>query len=444
MSDRRTISVHDRPTTAGHDRPAAAVTDRPTVAVVDGFGSASRLAQGFRDAGHDCVRVQSTVDIPEHYRRELDLSRYTANIVHHGNVSATVGLLAAYRPLAVIAGAEQGVELADALAEAAGLPGNGTTLSYARRTKDAQIAAIAAAGLPAARQLPVRDAEQLTAWHRKVGGRVVVKPIRSARNDGVHICDTPTESVAAYRQIRSAVNDFGHRNEGVVAQEYLTGTEFVVNTVSWRGRHRVTDTWRYHKIDVNGVRDRINGIRSVPPTDPRWTSLRRYASAVLDALGIRYGPAHLEVILTVTGPRLVEVGARLCGSDVARYAVHATGESQIDRTVQAYLDGERFLAEIDAPYRCDGHAAMAFLVSPVEGRLKGYPLLDQVERLASYQGRSVRVHPGELLRRTIDDSSEPLAVGLAHTDAATLEKDFQTICYLDGPGFYKLEEAHHG
>ncbi|MGC5287755.1 ATP-grasp domain-containing protein [Micromonospora sp. DT231] len=436
MSDRRGLSVHDRPT--------GVRTDRPTVAVVDGFGSASRLTQAFQAAGHDCVRVQSAVDIPEYYRRELDLSRYAANIVHHGDVSATVGLLAAYRPRAVIAGSEQGVELADALGAAAGLPGNGTALSYARRTKDAQIATIAAAGLPATRQLPVRDADQLAAWHRKVGGRVVVKPIRSARNDGVHICDTPAESVAAYLRIRSAVNDFGHRNEGVVAQEYLTGTEFVVNTVSWRGRHRVTDTWRYSKIDINGVRDRIIGIRSVPPTEACWTVLRRYAFAVLDALDIRYGPAHLEIIITGAGPRLVEVGARLCGSDVARYAVLATGESQIDRTVQAYLDGDRFLAEVDAPYRCDAHAAMAFLVAPVEGRLKGYPLLDQVERLDSYRGRSVRVQPGELLRRTVDDSSEPLAVGLAHADAATVEKDLNTICYLDGPGFYELEEDDNG
>lgn len=415
-----------------------------TVAVVDGFGSAARLTQAFGAAGYDCVRVQSTVDIPDHYRGELDLGRYLANVVHTGEVAVTSQALTAYRPLAVIAGAEQGVELADALCEAAGLPGNGTALSYARRTKDAQIATVAAAGLPTARQLPVRDADQLAAWHADLGTRVVVKPIRSARNDGVTFCDTPAEAVAAYHRIRSAINDFGHRNEGVVAQEYLSGTEFVVNTVSRHGRHRVTDTWRYNKIDANGVRDRINGVISLPPTDPRWTPLRRYACAVLDALGIRYGPAHLEIILTENGPRLVEVGARLCGSDVARYAVLATGESQVDRTVQAYVDGSAFLAETDSAYRHDAHAAMAFLASPVEGRLKAYPLLDQVERLDSYEGMTLRVTPGQRLRRTVDDNSEPVTIGLAHREASTVEKDFQTICYLDGHGFYELETDRHG
>ncbi|MFJ8593523.1 ATP-grasp domain-containing protein [Streptomyces sp. NPDC093598] len=418
--------------------------NRGSVAVVDGFGSAARLAKAFDAAGYDCVRVQSTVDVPGHYRSELDLGLYIANIVHIGDVDATAEALEAHRPLAVIAGAEQGVELADALCEAAGLPGNGTALSYARRTKDAQVATVASAGLPTARQLRVQQADQLAAWHADLGGRVVLKPIRSARNDGVTMCDTPRESVAAYHRIRSAINDFGHRNEGVVAQEYLAGTEFVVNTVSGQGRHRVTDTWRYTKIDVNGVRDRINGVISLPPADPRWPRLRHYAFAVLDALGIRHGPAHLEIILTADGPRLVEVGARLCGADVARYAVLATGESQIDRTVQAYVDGAAFLADLDSPYRYDAHAAMAFLASPVEGRLKAYPLLEQIEQLDSYQGMTLRVTPGQSLRRTVDDSSEPLTIGLAHDDAATVEKDFQTICYLDGYGFYELETDQYG
>ncbi|MFF4397102.1 ATP-grasp domain-containing protein [Streptomyces sp. NPDC001480] len=420
------------------------MTRRHAVAIVDGFASAARLAKAFDAAGHDCVRVQSTLDIPAHYRSELDLGLYADNLVHTGDVAATAALLADYRPIAVIAGAEQGVELADALCEATGLPGNGTALSHARRTKDVQTRTVAAAGLPTARQLTVENAAQLEAWHARLGGRVVVKPVRSARNDGVSVCDSPAESVAAYGRVSSAVNAFGLRNEGVVAQEYLSGTEFVVNTVSRDGRHRVTDTWRYQKIDVNGVRDRINGILSLPPSDPRWSRLREYAFSVLDALGIAHGPAHLEIIMTSAGPCLVELGARLCGSDVARYAVLVTGESQIDRTVQAYTDPDSFLADADSPYRGDGHAAMAFLASPLEGRLTSYPLLGEVERLDSYQGMALRVTPGQQLRRTVDDSTEPLAIGLAHADAATVEKDFQTVCYLDGYGFYEVEQGHHG
>jgi hypothetical protein len=83
---------------------------------------------------------------------------------------ATAALLADYRPIAVVAGAEQGVELADALCEATGLPGNGTALSHARRTKDVQTRTVAAAGLPTARQLTVEDAAQLEGGTRGWAG----------------------------------------------------------------------------------------------------------------------------------------------------------------------------------------------------------------------------------------------------------------------------------
>jgi biotin carboxylase len=287
--------------------------------------------------------------------------------------------------------------------------------------------------------LSITDPDELAAWHRLIGGRIVVKPTRSARNDGVTFCDTPEESVAAYQKIVQSVNIYGARNDSVVAQEYMSGVEYIVNTVSCQGHHRVSDLWRYTKITVNGVPDRINGMSSVPSDDPHHANLRTYAFAVLDALGIRHGPAHVELMRTAGGVRLVEVGARLCGEDVAHYAQMATGESQIDRTVQAYLDPARFLAEYQSPYRLSHHAAMVFMASPVEGTLRSYPLMPLVEGLDSFQGSSIKVEPGELLRRTVDDGSEPLMVGLSHVDEARLAQDFATMIYLDGFGFYDVE-----
>lgn len=42
-----------------------------------------------------------------------------------------------------------------------------------------------------------------------------------------------------------------------------------------------------------------------------------YARGVLDALGIRHGPSHGEVMLTKTGPCLVEMNCRTHGGDGA-------------------------------------------------------------------------------------------------------------------------------
>lgn len=409
------------------------------VVMVDVYAPTMRLAQGFLDAGAVCVRVQSTPEAPPVYRAPFPVGQFRDNIVHHGDFEATLRAVAAHDPAVVITGGESGVELADRLSEALGLATNGTALSTARRDKYLQIEAVKAAGLRGARQLLATDADQLADWHRQIGGQVVVKPIRSAGNDGVTFCTTPNRSAAAFGTVAAATNIFAHRNEAVVAQEFLHGTEYVVNTVSRDGRHRATDVWRYTKLSANGVSERISGAVSVPPDDRHRDELVAYGFAVLDALGVRHGPAHLEIMLTPDGPCLVEAGIRLCGADTAYYAELVTGESQVLRTVQAYLRPEEFLATHDEPHHVERHAAMAFLTSPVEGILRSYPLLKHVEALPSFHNLQFAVKPGQFLPRTVDDSSEPMLIGLTHRVAAVVARDLNTVNYLDGHGFYDLE-----
>jgi len=418
-----------------------------TVVMVDVYAPTMRLAQAFADAGCAVVRLRSTPEVPDVYRApggDAGDGLFADTIVHQGDVDLTLKLVAEHAPVAVVTGGELGVELADRLSEALGLTSNGTALSAARRDKYLQIETVRAAGLRATRQLSVTDAAQLTRWHEALGGPIVVKPVRSAGNDGVAFCDTPQEAIAAYRAVKGARNIFSLRNDAVVAQEYLAGSEYVVNTVSRDGRYRATDVWRYTKISANGVRDRISGAVLVPPTAPEWGQLVGYAGDVLDALQVRHGPAHHEIMLTDDGPCLVEVGVRLCGADTAAQALLAAGESQVERTVQAYLDPEAFLADVDRPRTVHRHVAMAFLTSPVSGTLRGYPLLDQVRAVESCHEIQVGVEPGGHLPLTIDDTTEPMMVVLAHPRPEVVARDLATIGWLDGHGFYDVEPAGSG
>lgn len=418
--------------------PAAPTGAGPTVAMVDVYAPTMRLAEAFAAAGCRVVRVRSTAEVPAVYRGGGEADIFIDTIVHTGDVEATLKAVADHDPVAVVTGGELGVELADLLSEALGLTTNGSAASAARRDKYAQNERIRAAGMAVPRQLLVEDADRLAAWHRSLGGRIVVKPVRSAGNDGVAFCDTPDAAVEAYRAAAGAVNIFSRRNEGVVAQEYLSGTEYAVNTVSRDGRHRTTDVWRYVKISANGVRDRIAAAVLVPPTAPERADLVDHAFRVLDALEVRHGPAHHEVMLTADGPRPVEVGVRLCGADTAAQALLASGESQVERTVQAYLDPDGFLAEVDAPQQLRRHVAMAFLTSPVAGTLRGYPLLPRVRELESCHDVQIAVPVGGRLPLTVDDTTEPAMVVLAHESASVVDRDLATVGWLDGHGFYDV------
>ncbi|OYP14392.1 biotin carboxylase [Streptomyces sp. FBKL.4005] len=412
----------------------------PLVCVVDSYGLSKNLVDAFLRRGAAVVRVQSTPDVPATCRGPFDLSDYRDNIVHRGDLAATARAVAAHRPVAVVAGGETGVELTDALSELLGLPTNGTALSAARSNKYLMIETVSQAGLAAARQASVTDERAVRAWHGSVGGRIVVKPLRSAAGNGVHFCDTPEESAAAVRAVIGSQNVFSERNTAAVAQEYLRGTEYRVNTVSRDRVHRVCEIWRTTRITANGVADLSDTVYLMPRRGEVQDRLTAYAGEVLDALGIRHGPAHVEIKITAAGPVLVEAGARIGGTHLPHYAQLARGASQLDWTVDAYLDPDRFMArhKDDDPRAL--HCAFVGLVSPFSGTLRGYPYLEQLRTLESFHEVRVAVAPGQRIRRTVDDLSYPAIVVLLHDSEETVLRDANTIRYLDGPSFYDMTD----
>ncbi|WP_394613589.1 ATP-grasp domain-containing protein [Lentzea sp. JNUCC 0626] len=404
--------------------------------------TARHIAPAFIAAGARCVRVQSAPDAPGVYRSSSPtLENYVENVVHDGDLEKTVEVLRQYDPVAVVAGGEYGVAFTDVLAEALGVPGNGTALSLARRDKATMVETVRAAGLKAAKQIRTGDPEELARWHRELGGRIVVKPVRSAGGDGVSFCDTPEQSVAALTAITSRQNLFSEDNDVVVAQEYLIGAEFIINTVSLDGRHHVCDIWKSQRFSVNGITDLSGACYLVPRRGPRHDALVEYAFAVLDAVGIRHGAAHVELKLTPQGPCLIEVGARLSGGDLPHYARLAIGESQFDWLVDACLRPDRFTARADEDYEIQRYYSWAALISPVEGTLKSYRAIEQIKALESFHEMWELTKPGQHLRRTVDDTTYPIIVTFMHEVDEIVMRDLGTTRYLDGAGFYELTDS---
>lgn len=403
--------------------------------------TARHIAPAFHAAGAQCVRVQSAPDAPGVYRSSAPvLENYVENVVHDGDLEKTLAVLAKFEPVAVVAGGEYGVAFADVLSEALGLPTNGTALSHARRDKAAMVDAVTATGLRGAKQLRTSDPAELARWHRELGGRIVVKPSRSAGGDGVSFCDTAEQAVAAFEAITSRQNLFSEDNDVVVAQEYLVGAEFIVNTVSMDGAHQVCDIWKSQRFSVNGITDLSGACYLVPRRGPGHDELVAYAFGVLDAVGIRHGAAHVELKLTPDGPCLIEVGARLSGGDLPHYARLAIGESQLDWMVDSCLRPERFRARHGEDYRIERHYSWAAMISPVEGTLARYRALDEVRRLESFHEMWELTKPGQRLKRTIDDTTYPIIVTFMHEVDEIVMRDLGTMRYLDGANFYELAD----
>ncbi|MFE6334315.1 ATP-grasp domain-containing protein [Streptomyces sp. NPDC057798] len=409
-----------------------------TVVMVDAFASARCLAPLFRAQGYDCVHVQSTPEIPAAYERSFQPGDFIANIIHEGDIDRTVAAIAAHRPTALLPGIERAVVLADTLSEQLGLLTNGTALSTARRDKYRMIETVKEAGVPGPDQILAGDPDTLLRWYEKVQGRVVLKPVSSAGSDGVYFCDDADEVRKAFNVLIGSTSALGQDNHAVLAQEYLVGSEYIVNTVSLEGRHYVTDIWKMHHLTANGVPDVAAGAELMLRRGVEQDQLVEHTVQVLDALGVRNGPAHTELKLTADGPRLVETGARVCGADVHVPVKAAIGESQLDWTVDAYVNPDRFLERWESGYELARHARVVNMVSPAEGRLVSYPRMSELQALDSFHDILVRVHPGGEIFRSIDDWTFPLRVYLLHEVASTVARDALTTRYLDGEGFYEI------
>ncbi|MEU2913549.1 ATP-grasp domain-containing protein [Streptomyces massasporeus] len=414
-------------------------SDQPTVAIVDAYSSANRLAPLLRERGYRTVHVQSTERIPAVSAPQFVPDDFAVNIVHRGDLAVTARVLAdEHRPLAVLPGGEVGVELADALGETLGLRTNGTALSRDRRDKFRMIETVKAAGLRGAEQLVVTDEEQAVEWFDKMGGRIVVKPVRSSGSEGVRFCETAQEVRSAFRGVLGKDNALASRNEEVLLQEYLLGAEYYVNTVSLNGRHHVCDIWQTTHVSANGVLDLLDSAHLLSRRGRVQDALVAYTFAVLDALGVANGPAHTELKMTPDGPALIETGARLCGGGLPVLVRTALGEGQLEWTVDAYLAPDRFLARCGEDYRIERHVASVGLISPRSGTLVDYPRLAEVRALASFHQLKVGVAPGDPIHRTVDDFKIPLLVELAHEVEAVVHRDRGTIRQLDGEGFYTI------
>jgi biotin carboxylase len=402
---------------------------RPGI-IVDAYSTGRHLADGFARHGIPVHHVQSMPEILEFDRPSFQPQDFVANHIHDGSLAALVGRLAPLDPLFVVPGCESGVILADALAEALGLPGNGTALSLARRDKARMADAVAAAGLRAIRHTVTDDAAAAEAWRRRHRlAEVVVKPTDSAGTEDLHFCTDAAGIAAAFATILGKVNAMGRLNDAALVQERIRGRQFTANTLSCRGRHYLGELWTYETVEVPGAGSLCEHERLLDGADPVAAPIRAYVDGVLDALGIAEGPAHIELFVDAAGPVLIELGARLQGSMSRTARLSALGHDHVALMVKRYADADGFLAYAarNDPYRRRRHALIASILSDRAGLVRGHRGLEAVTALDSFADAFAFPPVGAPIAVSRDLASTAGLVYLVNADAGRLEADWQAL-----------------
>lgn len=163
----------------------------------------------------------------------------------------------------------------------------------------------------------------------------IVKPADNSGSRGVFLI----EDIADQKKI-SEVYDYSRRyshNGDVVVEEYMRGPEVSVETLTVNGKCHVIQIT--DKI-TTGAPYFVEMGHSQPTRHSQEIAdrIRQVAKAANKAIGIVNGPSHTEIIVTATGPRIVEIGARLGGDCITTHLVPlSTGVNMVECCINIAL-----------------------------------------------------------------------------------------------------------
>lgn len=342
------------------------------VIIVDAFSTGKYLAPVFKGFGYQCVHIQSDKNICPFFLKSFEKNNFIKNIVFEKDFNAIIKDLLDHDIKMVIPGCESGVELADKIADRLGLrSGNNVDSSAVRRDKYFMHERLRDSGVAAIDQLLSSDQNEIIKWvHEKTRFPIVIKPARSAGTDSVSFCYNDADVSEAFNKIINKKDLFGYLNQKVLAQKMVEGQEYIVNSVSYNGVHSIVDIWTSNKTKINGS-PVYDYQELLAEDDDDFHVLSEYVMSVLNALEIKFGAGHSEVMLTQNGPVLIEIGARLAGGIDPSSTHEALGYSQVSILADAYLNPDVFF-EFARNKRSalKKNVLITFLISHEEGIIK--------------------------------------------------------------------------
>ncbi|MEU3895405.1 ATP-grasp domain-containing protein [Streptomyces sp. NPDC045251] len=223
----------------------------------------------------------------------------------------------------------------------------------------------------------------------EVGYPVVVKPVDLTGSLFVRRCDTAEQVAEITRQVMELGEYLGHAVEpAVVVEECVVGAEYSAEVMHGK---------------VLGLTEKIC---SAPPLflemghvfpAPVGGDLERLlvtkAEQAVKAIGVTWGPAHVELKLTGDGSdaRVIEVNGRIAGDRIPELVRIASGVEITRLHMTALLGGAP-----DLTLTCEQTAAVHFLMLEPSGRLDAIDGIAEAEAMEGVHEAHLRpgVQPG--------------------------------------------------
>lgn len=198
----------------------------------------------------------------------------------------------------------------------------------------------------------------------------ICKPVDNSGSRGVIVINSEHELLGGINYSSS-----NGRSGTVIIEELLIGSEISVETFSISGEvYIITITDKL----TTGAPHFVEMGHSQPSRYLKdyKDSIFEVASKAIHAVGIESGPSHIEMMITDSGPKLIEIGARLGGDFIATDLVPlSTGVDILAATIQSAVGDE-----INFSPKIEKASAIRYLKTEL-GKIKSIDGIEDVKKI---------------------------------------------------------------
>lgn len=333
-----------------------------SILIIDPFSTGALYSPALQKLGYACYGVIS---------QQVPFSHFMLSYQGEGMVEAKLHSVDEVKqrfPVgtikAVVAGSEIGIYCAEQLAAYYGCAGNNPLTTDWRRKKAAMQRRLCENGLSHIQSKILTKGDCALDDFESLSG-YVVKPNDSAGSDGVLFFSSRKEVAAWISEIDwTQKNIFGTPNEAYLLQERLEGEEYIVDAIVKGEAIKICALSRYKKGIHNGSAFVYESLDVLDAQDPLYAALISYAKQCIRAVGIEYGPAHMEIMQTARGPVMIEVGARLHGGIAPTLFAHCYENDLLESAVNLITG-----VFSQTPSRFKKKGRIIFLINKINGHI---------------------------------------------------------------------------
>lgn len=396
-----------------------------TFIIVDPFSTGSLLAPEINSKGHTVYSVLSNSEIADFYT-----SSYTGNGFSNKNIMSLQEAQNKFQYIdGVIIGSESGVIAGEQLAEYFNVKGNSTVTTLFRRDKYLMHKILKDNQLNYIKSYEITKEnykEIITTLEKNKS--YVIKPKSSAGTDGVIYFDNPSNLLEYVNdKIWQKKDIFGKLNTSYLIQEYISGTEYVIDMVADGDEIFIASLCRYEKGRFNDSEFVYKSLEVLDPNAPEYQSLIEYAIQCAKCLDIKYGPIHMELFNnTQNEPVMIEVGARLHGGIAPLLFKECYKNNLLDTTVNYFIEN-KLPQEKSAKLIKNGK--IVFLINTQKDALFQNEEIFKISlsKLASFSGVKLFFEKDQAIPLTTDLTNIPGIVWLSHSNQEQIDNDEKII-----------------